>query len=211
MKVPAPYLSGDSRLTACPECDLVQRPPVFTGAGTVSCSRCGALLHRVAPTALDRALALTLAAAILFAVANIYPVMSMELYERHVSATLSGMALALAGEGMVAVGVVVFLTLVLLPALEIAGRLYLLVPLRLGQAPRQMAAVSRLLVSIKAWSMVEVFMLGAVVCIHRLSQIGRLELEPAFWSIGAVMLLFAATDSIFDSRSLWARVAARPA
>ncbi len=61
----------------------------------------------------------------------------------------------------------------------------------------------------RRWSMVEVFVLAAVVCMHRLAQIGRLEVEPGFWAIGAVMLLFAAMDSLFDARDLWAHPAWR--
>lgn len=211
MRDPAPYVSGNPRLTACPECDLVQREPAFTGRATVSCRRCGAVLYRAVPAAIDRSLALTLAAAILFFIANFYPIMTLALQERHVSATLFDLALAFHDEGMPAVGAIVFLTLILLPGLEILARLHLLLPLRLGRVPREMALVSRLLASIRSWSMVEVFVLAGVVCIHRLNQIGQLELEPAFWAMGALMLVFAATDSIFDARALWARVPARTA
>ena len=75
---------------------------------------------------------------------------------------------------MTAVGVLVFLTLVLMPGLEIAARLYLLLPLRFGRVPpgvRRVAA--RLLDTMRRWSMVEVFVLAAVVCMHRLAQIAK--------------------------------------
>ena len=108
---------------------------------------------------------------------------------------------------MSAVGALVLLTLVLMPGLQIALRLYLLVPLRLGHVPRALARAARSFDTMRRWSRVEVFVLAAVVCMHRLAQIGRLEVEPGFWAIGAVMLLFAAADSIFDARDLWAHAA----
>jgi len=196
-------------LTACPECDLVQRAPECVETCNVHCRRCDALLYRFVPHLLDTALALTLGTAVLFVIANIYPVMSLDLQGRHVSATLAGLAQALAAAGMTSVGVLVFVTLLLMPGLEILALLYLLVPLRLGRAPRRMGLVSRCLMSIKEWSMVEVFVLAAVVSIHRLGQIGRLELQPAFWAIAMVMILLAAIDTVFDSRTLWARAAGR--
>jgi paraquat-inducible protein A len=194
-------------LTACPECDLVQREPAGTAACTVRCSRCGAVLYRRVPHGLDVTLALTLAAAVLFAIANLFPVMSLELQGRRVATTLFGITQALEVAGMAGVGILVFLTLLLVPGLQILARLYLLLPLRFGRVPPRMALVARILASARAWSMVEVFALAAVVCIHRLNQIARLELEPAFWAIGGVMLLAAATDSVFDTRALWARTA----
>ncbi|MND01310.1 Paraquat-inducible protein A [compost metagenome] len=59
----------------------------------------------------------------------------------------------------------------------------------------------------RRWAMVEVFVLGAAVSIQRLDEIAQLELGPAFWAIGAVMLLTTATNSIFDTRALWSRAA----
>jgi hypothetical protein len=121
-----------------------------------------------------------------------------------VSATLTGIARAFHNEGMTALGVLVYLTLVLLPGLEIATCCNLLVPFRFGKVPRALTAASRLLVTMRRWSMVEVFVLAAVVCMHRLAQIADLEVQAGFWAIGAMMLLFAMTDSIFDVRDLWA-------
>ena len=85
------HLAMDSRLTACPECDLVQREPECLEACAVSCRRCGAFLYRAVPHALDSTLALTIAAAIAFAIANILPVLSLDLQGRHIAATLLGM------------------------------------------------------------------------------------------------------------------------
>ena len=202
------HSSGDAPdpgLTACPDCDLVQRKPECPTPCVVRCRRCDALLHRAIPRALDATLALMLAAAVLFVIANVFPVMSLNLQGRHVSTTLLGIAHAFHNEGMPALGVLVFLTLIVLPGLQIAAALYLLLPIRFGHVPRAPVMASRLHVTMRRWSMVEVFVLAAVVCMHRLSQIADLEVHAGFWAIGAVMLLFAATDSIFDVRDLWAQ------
>src|SRR5262245_37625275 len=194
-------------LTACRECDLVQREPVCATACAVKCRRCGALLYHDITRGLDAVLALTLAAAILFVLANFLPVMSLQVQGRDVSTTLLGLTSALYDAGRPAVAALVLATLLLMPALQILMRVCLLLPLRLGGRPPHMALVTRVLATARAWGMVEVFFLAAVVCIHRLDQIGRLELEPAFWAIGGVMLLLTATDTVFDPRAPWARLA----
>jgi paraquat-inducible protein A len=194
-------------LTACPDCDLVQREPECTTPCVVRCRRCGALIYRAIPHALDATLALMLAAAVLFVIANTFPVLSLDLQGRHVSATLLDIAYAFHDEGMPALGVLVFLTLVLLPGLQIVALLYLLLSVRFKRVPWAMTLVSRALGTMRRWSMVEVFVLAAVVCMHRLSQIADLEVHAGFWAIGVVMLLFAMTDSIFDVRDLWAQLA----
>jgi paraquat-inducible protein A len=201
------HASGTAQLIACPECDLVQREP-RTASGTVTCRRCGATLARRVPRALDAALSLMLASAVLFVIANAYPVMSLDLQGRRTSDTLFGVSRALAEAGMTSVALLVFVTVVLMPALEIAAMLYMLLPLRLGTVPRSLGPVARLLDAVRPWAMVEVFVLGALVAIGRLHHVADLELHPAFWAIGAVMFLLAVLDSIFDERALWQRVAA---
>ena len=196
-------LQTSSELTACPHCDLLQREPACTTTCVVRCNRCGAVLYRAIRGGLDTTLALTIAAAALFAVGNALPVMSLELQGQEVSATLIGIVRALHEDGMYAVGTLVLLTLVVMPGLQIAVRLYLLLPLRFERVPRAFAGAARLLDTMRRWSMVEVFVLAAVVCMHRLAQIGRLEVDFGFWAIAAVMLLFATTDSIFSARDLW--------
>src|SRR2546422_461599 len=53
-------------LIACRECDLLQREIVLPPGGTACCSRCGAVLYRNKPDSLDRTLAFTVGAAVLF-------------------------------------------------------------------------------------------------------------------------------------------------
>ena len=195
---------GTNGLVACPECDLIQRAPAGAAAGTVICRRCGARIYGNFPRALDTTLALMISAAVLFIVANVFPVMSLELQGRHTSETLLGMARALQQAGMTSVALLVLATIVVMPALEISAMLYLLVPLRLGRAPEGLGMVSRTLFAVRPWAMAEVFTLAALVSIGRLGDLGDLDLGPGFWSIGAVMLLFAATDTIFDEHALWA-------
>jgi paraquat-inducible protein A len=194
-------------MLACPECDLLQRAPASAAWGAVACRRCGATLYRRVPRALDAALALMLAAAVLFAVANVCPVMSLEMQGRHNEATFLGMAKALHEAGMTSVAILVTATVVVMPALEILAMLWLLVPLRLGVAPDGLEVVSRTLAAVRPWAMVEVFTLAALVSIGRLGRLAELELGAGFWAMGAVMFLFAVTDTIFDEHALWARAA----
>ena len=201
----APGEPGTPALLACPECDLLQRDPAQAAWGAVACCRCGATLYRRVPHALDATLALMVAAAILFAVANVFPVMSLDMQGRHNEATFLGMARALHDAGMTSVAFLVTATVVVMPGLEILAMLWLLLPLRLGVAPEGLEVVSRTLAAVRTRAIVEVFTLAALVSIGRLGHLGELELGAGFWAMGAVMFLFALTDTIFDEHALWAR------
>jgi paraquat-inducible protein A len=203
--------SSDPRtpaLLVCPECDLVQRVPAGGTWGAIACCRCGATLCRRIPRALDTTLALMVAAAVLFVIANVTPVMSLDMQGRHNEATLLGIAKALHGAGMTPVALLVALTVIVMPGLEILAMLWLLVPLRLGLAPEGLHVVSRTLAAVRPWAMVEVFTLAALVSIGRLGHLADLHLGVAFWAMGALMFVFALTDTVFDEHVLWEHAAA---
>jgi paraquat-inducible protein A len=119
-------------LIACRECDLLQRAVVLSEGGTARCPRCGAVLYRKTAGSLDRTLAYALAAAALFVIANTFPILGLDAQGNYTSTTVFGTVRALHATGMSAVAALVFVTTILIPAIDLAALLYLLVPLRLG-------------------------------------------------------------------------------
>src|SRR3954469_1884617 len=178
-----PQYSAGS-LVACPDCDLLQRlPAARSGAATLGCARCGATLRHAMPRSLELSTAFTVAAAVMFAIGNAFPIMTLRLQGRSNSVTLLGMSAALQGAGMGSVAALILLTVVLMPALELAALLYLLVPVvALRRVPRQLASASRVLEAVKPWAMLEVLMLAVLVSMGRIEKVGPLTLGTAFWS-----------------------------
>jgi Uncharacterized paraquat-inducible protein A len=193
-------------LTACPECDCLQREVAVPENGQAECVRCGAELWRNKPASLDRTLAFLMGAAILFFVANMFPIMRLDAQGLETSSTLAGTAWALHNEGMSSVGVLVFVTAVLAPTLEVGLMLYLLVPLRLGVVPRGLPIAFRIVDAIEPWGMVEVFMLGALVALVKLRHIATVHPGAALYAMAGFIMLLSAAAASFENRALWQRV-----
>jgi paraquat-inducible protein A len=194
-----------SSLIACRECDLLQREIMLPPGGQACCSRCGAVLYRNKPDSLDRTLAFTVGAAVLFILANVFPVVGLEAQGNRTSTTLFGTVRTLHDQGMTSVASLVFVTTILVPALNMGAMLYMLLPLRLGVVPKGLPAMFRLIQTVRPWGMVEVFMLGTLVALAKLSHIAAVRPGVALWSFGMLMFLVAAAASSFDARALWAR------
>jgi paraquat-inducible protein A len=199
---------ADRPLLACHECDLLQREAVLAPGGTAHCPRCGAVLYRNTPDGLDRTLAYALGAAVLFLVANAFPIVGLDAQGNRTSTTLFGTVRALYDSDMASVAALVFVTTILMPALNIGALLYMLLPLKLGRVPRGLPAVFRLVDAVRPWGMVEVFMLGTLVALTKLAALASVVPGIALWSFGALMFLVAAAAASFDSHALWARVEA---
>jgi len=195
-------------LIACHECDLLQREIVLPPGGTACCSRCGAVLHRSKPDSLDRTLAFTVGAAVLFILANVFPVVGLEAQGNRTSTTLFGTVRTLHDQGMTSVAVLVFVTTILMPMLDIGAMLYMLLPIRLGVVPKGLPAMFRLVQTVRPWGMVEVFMLGTLVSLAKLSHIAAVRPGIALWSFGMLMFLVAAAAASFEAHDFWAQVAA---
>jgi paraquat-inducible protein A len=203
-----PYGATLGSLIACHECDLLQRETALAAGGTARCARCSGVLYRNQPDGLDRTLAYTLAAAVLFILANAFPIVGLDAQGNRSSTTLFGTVQALRHDDMSSVAALVFVTTILMPALDIGAMLYMLLPLKLGRVPRGLPAVFRLVQAVRPWGMVEVFMLGTLVALTKLAALASVVPGIALWSFGALMLLVAAAAASFDSRALWARVEA---
>jgi paraquat-inducible protein A len=199
-------MTTNTPLTACPECDCLQREVPVEINGRVECVRCGAELWRNKPASLDRTLAFLMGAAVLFLVANAFPIMKLDAQGLETSSTLSGAAWALHAEGETSVGVLVFITAVLAPALEVALMLYLLVPLRYGVVPRGLPLAFRIVTAIEPWGMVEVFLLGALVALVKLKHIATVHPGAALYAMAGFIMLLSAGAASFEKRALWHRV-----
>jgi paraquat-inducible protein A len=196
-----PVLPAD--LVACHECDLLQTEPQLTPGQTASCVRCGAFLARNPPDSIDRTLALTLTAAVLYVIANIHPLVGLEMQGRLVAVTLFEAVRVLWQDGMMPVAALVFGTALLFPLLELVMILLVLVPLRLGRVSPRLAPFFRLVRSLKPWGMVDVFLLGMLVSLVKLSHLASVILSTAFWAMAGLILALTFAGRAFDTRLLW--------
>lgn len=194
-------------LIACPHCDLLQRPVELPADTLARCGRCELVLYAPHDENLDRPLAFTLAAGVLFIFANVFPIVGLELQGQHTTATLFGTARALYAQNMQMLAAIVFFTTIVVPAVQLSAMAYVLGLLRVGRAPKYLPLALRALQAVRPWGMVEVFILGLLVSLVKLGGMANVVPGTALWSFGALLVMIAAAVASFDARSMWARQA----
>lgn len=191
-------------LLVCHECDLLLRDAGLTEPGTrVVCPRCDAELYRVGNNSLEHCLALSFAAMLLLFIANLHPIVGLNIQGHQIETTVLGAARQLWQEGMPVVGALLFLTTVLMPLIELSALLWILFPLWRGYRPPHFSLVIRVLRLTHPWAMVEVFILGVLVSLVKLSHLADVLPGPAIWCFGALMLVLSALSSMLDHREIW--------
>lgn len=193
------------RSIACHECDLLQREVALAPGGAARCARCGATLYRRPKHEIDHTLAWTLAAAVLFVVANSFPVVTLDISGQRTSATLWGAVRTLHDQDMSAVAALVLGTAIVAPGAAIAGMLYVLAPLRLGRIAPGFALLLRIVDHASPWGMIEVFMLGIIVSLVKLAHLASVIPGVGLWGFAALMLVSIAAAASYDPHDLWTR------
>ena len=197
---------GTTHQIACHECDLVHEIPPLPARGKAICVRCGHVLFRAKVDSVDRTLAWTIASLVLYIVAVSFPFLSMKSGSiAQQSSLLSGMR-NLLGQGEMALAILVFVTCVVIPLLQMCSLLYVFVPLKLNLKVKHAIHVFRLFQHVKPWSMMEIYMLGILVSIVKLGKMATIV--PGLAVIAFAMLIFTLTFSIsaVDSHMVWERL-----
>jgi paraquat-inducible protein A len=192
-------------LIVCEHCDAVFRKPPHARDGVlIRCTRCGAAMERMQRLRPASMLALALAALVVFAIANLYPIIDVRLYGASNASTLWGAIIATWNQGAGTAAVLAALTAFFFPLIELLTAAYVLWPLAGGRRPRAFGDAMRLLRFARDWSMTEVFMLAALVALVKLGGIAGLSVVPnvGLWALAALTVLVTLVVS-FDHPRLW--------
>ena len=188
---------------ACHDCDLIQRLPHMSDAGTVQCIRCGAVLHQKKRNSIERTLALTMAGLILFGLANSFPFLAFKLEATVRQTTLLTGIQELYTQGMPELAVIVLLTTIIVPLGQMLCILYILLPLRFRKIPRGLPRVFRFVHHLQPWSMMEVFMVGILVSVVKLAKMAKIVPGISLFSFLALIFVLAAMTASLDSHLIW--------
>lgn len=193
-------------LVACHDCDLIHRIPVGGEGGSGRCVRCGAVLYNAKRDTVERTLALAIAGAVLFAVANLFPFLSFDMQGRVTQTTLLSGVRELWDQDMGSLAGLVLVTGVLAPGLQLLALLWVLVPLQGGRQPWLLAEVLRVLHVLEKWSMMEVFLIGILVALVKLGDMAEIVPGLAIYSFAVLIGVLAGASATLDRRALWRRV-----
>ena len=197
---------SDTSVVACPHCDLLQRLPDLEPGASARCPRCDHELWRRREDSLNRTLALTVAAAVLYVIANSVPMLGLTAVGREAFTTVFGGALQLWDDGRETVAALVLLTVVVSPALQIVLMLAIVLGAHRERVPRWVGALLRHHPTTCTWSMLEVMMIGVLVALIKIADYAKVIPGLALFAVALLVFVLAAIQASFDPREVWDRV-----
>lgn len=191
-------------LVVCAHCDAVHRRVALPARARAHCVQCDSVLYRAGRVRLESWLALTLGCAIVYLIANLNPIVELELRGEHTRATLLDALVATWQAGVAPVAVLAALCALVFPLLRIGLELYVLAFLHAGRRPPALAAAMQALRVMRPWSMVEVFMLGVLVALVKLGSDATVIPGAGLAGFAGLTVLMPLLAT-FDTDALWDR------
>ena len=189
-------------LMLCEHCDEVYDRALMAPGASYYCSRCGSRLAKGSILSTSSWLAWTLTAACLFVFANTFPVALISFDGLNSEATVWQSISALAQGPGTPMAIAAGIVIIGIPGFQIALLLWMLSFAALGKPCPYFVATMRCLHFSRPWGMTEVFLLGVLVAIVKLSSYLHIVVGAGIISIALLAPLMVVITK-HDTEDLW--------
>lgn len=197
----------DRQLCDCPSCGRLQLIPPLPPRASAHCRLCGKVLRRTRNDPLRRPLVWALGGLALYGAVITLPFMAIHAWIFGHSATLLHFPAQLNARGFWELAAAFSLFVLVLPPVKLGLLAAVLLGLRLRRPARGLRTLFRWYVRIRPWAMTEVFLVGFFVAYSRLAGLAQINVGPAVWALGGLMLATVAADAMLDEQVVWEAIA----
>ena len=194
--------SDASTVLKCVHCGQSQLLPKIPIGCRATCVRCNETLRQHAPRGVQRTIALSLAALVLYIPSNTLPILSISQMGHRSESTIWSGVVELWKTGTPGIAVLVFLCSILIPLFKILGLLYLCTSYQI-HSPRKYSSILRFISVIGRWSMLDVFLVAIFVAIVKLGTFASIQTELGIVAFSGVVVLTMLASTNFEPKLLW--------
>jgi len=191
-------------LIACASCDWLHYRTIIERGSRASCARCGHELYTRKPFSIDRTLAASIAGVVFLLLSLFLPFLSLA--RGGISSSIS--VLDAVGAlwfsdmrwlGLMSLGMIAFI-----PMMRLCLLVWVMFRLRyrLGIIPSMRTAM-RWAERLEPWAMAEIFMVGVVVSLVKISDLATLTVGPAFWALLGLIITTSFISIFYCKDSVW--------
>jgi paraquat-inducible protein A len=192
-------------LIACQVCGQIHEEPEVAPGYKAECARCGSVIKRKTIGSLHFTAALTLCALLLYLPANLFPIMTMDLYGRLTESTVYSGAVSFYDSGEYFIALVVFLASMLIPFLKILGLLFLVISIHFRWDKDRLLRVRvfQIIDSLGRWAMLDVFALAILISLVKMQRLAHVIPGPGLLAFALVIIFTLLASWSFDPRLIW--------
>lgn len=193
------------KLVACPGCDLLHYRRTLNTGEYARCGRCADVIQTRKPHTVDRTLAAVLASIILLLISLWLPFLSLSRagISSHMSVLDAVSALWFSHMRWLGVLTLAFIVLLPLARLLLLGWVLWRIHFK-RKIRRSMRTAFRWSIRLEPWAMAEIFMVGVVVSLVKISTLANLHMGLAFWSLLLLIAISCYINLVLCKDTIWA-------
>ena len=181
----------------CHKCyTLNEEQPIQDGSNAL-CSACDAVLYRYDSKLITHALALSITGLIFFILANLFPLIQLDMLGTEQFITIPKTIFSLLDSGFYLVGLLCAFLVFIFPLMIFVINIVLFSLLKARRGKVLTKELLILLAHITPWSMADIFFISILVAIVKLIAFGQIHIGVAFWAL----MLFVLID-IYITKSI---------
>lgn len=189
-----------NEIVSCAACGLLMEDN--TSADWINCPRCKNLVRKQAHS-LSGSLGLAIGAMIMFFPAMLLPIMSFQLGNSGQVDTMFSALYYFYLDGYPMLSVLVFLTSIFTPFVQILVSILIYSALVKNKKPKKMKLYFNILVKVRHWIMLDVYVIAILVSTVKLSATAEVIFGPGMVMFVFLMIFSFLLSSRFNKKQIW--------
>ena len=167
----------------CHTCHTLHEEVPIKNGSKACCTVCGGILYRYDTRLIDHGLALSITGLVFFTLANIFPLVQIEILGLEQFITIPKTIFSLFDSGFYIVGIICAFLIFIFPLMVFLINLVLFALLKLKRGEKLSKELLILLAHITPWSMTDIFLISIMVALVKLIGYAQIHMGIAFWSL----------------------------
>ncbi len=190
-------------LIICHQCHTLHEAVPIKDGSKALCSQCGGVLYRYDSRLLDQGLALSTTGLIFFVLANLFPLVQIEILGHEQFITIWKTFVSLFENGFYIVGLLCAFLIFIFPLMIFVINMLLFALLKLKKGKALSKDLLVLLSHIKPWSMSDIFLISILVALVKLIGYAQIHMGIAFWALVLFVLIDLYITRMIHISEVW--------
>jgi len=187
----------------CHKCFTLNEEIPIKDGSKACCSECGNILYRYNSKLIDNSLSLSITGLIFFVLANLFPLLQIDILGNKQFITIPKTILSLFDNGFYIVGFVCAFLIFIFPLMIFLINILLFTLLKMERGEKLTKELLILLSHITPWSMADIFFISILVALVKLIAFGQIHIGISFWALMAFVLIDVYITKSLHLSEIW--------
>lgn len=199
-------MNTTANLIACPGCDLLLRKIKAVPGKKLFCPRCNTVLIHNKVHSITKVLAISISGLLVYIPAIFLPLLTLHSMGMTRNGSIFDAFLSFYHQKYYLVAVLVFITSVFFPLLNLSLLFSVSLQLRMRYYSRSLPFLFRTALHMDEWGMPDVYLIALVVSIVKINSVATIDYNIGFFCFIFLVFMTRASTSTLDREAFWNKI-----